>query len=465
MATKAKKAPKKVGYQIPAGKIFKEHLTKNTWILGKSVSVGDFVEIYSATPCFGTIPMDYKDYPNVIKIEPHGHGQLFAEITFHMWNCKSCEIDNWQKKRKLTALGIPRYIGSGIIEHENTRYRFLIMDRYRENLWKIFVENYNRHFPEYIVYKLALQIIDILEYIHYKNYVHADIKGENLLLDWNSYDQVYLVNFGLASRSTSSTELKVDPKKAHNGTLQYMSRDAHMGVPTRRGDIESLCYNMIMWLCGFLPWEKLLEPAIVQKEKQKAFSNMNSFLDKCFHGSTPQALYKFMNILTSMKFNTRPSYEKLKETLIIGLKNLGHKPDGKLKLNIIDMSTQKIASVKNIRKRTRGIENKHCDTNDIEKALDDMDLNCEYDIQINKKMEKKFMKETNNGALINSIKCDSEDDSDIEPLSESSNKINQKKLVTNKIKLKIKSLNDGEVEIVSEGTKLRLVVNMNHHNK
>jgi len=63
--------------------------------------------------------------------------------------------------------------------------------------------------------------------------VHSDIKSENLLVELNTgikYDQVYLVDFGLASSCTKlSTELKVDPKKAHNGTLQYTSRDAHMG--------------------------------------------------------------------------------------------------------------------------------------------------------------------------------------------------------------------------------------------
>lgn len=50
-----------------------------------------------------------------------------------------------------------------------------------------------------------------------------------MLLDLTSYDQVYLVDFGLASRCTKNTKLKADPKKAHNGTLQYTSRDAHIG--------------------------------------------------------------------------------------------------------------------------------------------------------------------------------------------------------------------------------------------
>lgn len=42
-------------------------------------------------------------------------------------------------------------------------------------------------------------------------------------------DHVYLVDFGLASHVTKKSEYKLDPKKAHNGTPEYTSRDAHMG--------------------------------------------------------------------------------------------------------------------------------------------------------------------------------------------------------------------------------------------
>lgn len=67
-------------------------------------------------------------------------------------------VDSWQKKKKLAVLGMPRYIASGSHEYKNTKYRFLVINRFGKDLWKIFEEN-NRQFPEHIVYKLALQIV------------------------------------------------------------------------------------------------------------------------------------------------------------------------------------------------------------------------------------------------------------------------------------------------------------------
>ncbi|XP_032685595.1 serine/threonine-protein kinase VRK1-like [Odontomachus brunneus] len=507
MAAKvAKRAPrKKNGYQmpeaLPPGEILTD-ISKKQWILGKSIGVGGFGEVYSAALYSGAIP---KDYPNVIKIEPHGNGPLFVEMHFYMRNCKPDEINSWQRKKNLTALGMPKYVASGSHEYKNTKYRFLVIDRYGTDLWKIFEAN-NKQFSEHTVYKLVLQIIDILEYIHHKNYVHADIKGENLLLDLQSYNQVYLVDFGLASRCTTSTELKVDVKKAHNGTLQYTSRDAHMGVPTLRGDIEILCYNMIFWLCGSLPWEKLIDKVTVQKEKEKAFGNINSFLNKCFHGSVPQAVHEFMTLLNNMKFNEIPCYEKFKDILIAGLKKLNHKPDGKLELKSTSnqqhstkSTPQKVNKfVERVRKSPRSkhldipsntlkdnprkstigvvIDKKRGNKKDIKKVLEGIDPDGVYDIKIvqktkeTEKTKTEFVDEvpkaTKDTTLLSSrkkmrvnyIDDDSENDS-IEPLIKRSHKIRQKKPISKRRKFvsldNSTTASETEPEVISKGTRSR----------
>lgn len=413
-----KRAPKKKGaklYKMPdpisPGEVLTD-LTKKQWILGKSVGTGGFGEVYSAAPYNGKTP---KDYPNVIKIEPHGNGPLFVEMHFYMRNAKSDEINNWRRQKKLSGFGMPQYIASGSHEYKNTKYRFVVMDRYGTDLWKLFEAN-NKKFPEHTVYKIALQIINILEYIHHKTYVHADIKGANLLLDLKSGDQVYLVDFGLASHYTTQ-DYKLNPKKAHNGTIEYTSRDAHMGVPTMRGDFEILGYNMILWLCGSLLWEKdVSDPVAVQKQKEKAFENIPEFLNKCFNGSVPKTILEYMTLVASMKFNDTPNYEKFRKIITDGLKRLSHKPDGKLEFKM-DVSSQKqtlkstpqkikktvdvkrsprvlarksLSPAKGLDDSTIGVvmDKKRGGVRDIKQILNNIESDEEYDIKIVKKKKK-----------------------------------------------------------------------------
>lgn len=48
-----------------------------------------------------------------------------------------------------------------------------------------------------------------------------------------------------------------DPRKAHDGTLEFTSCDAHKGVPpSRRADLEIMSYVMLQWVSE-LPWQKL----------------------------------------------------------------------------------------------------------------------------------------------------------------------------------------------------------------
>lgn len=124
---------------------------------------------------------------------------------------------------------MPAFIGSGSHECNGTKYRFVVMERFGRDIWSIFLEN-GKKFPGSTVFSLGLQMLNVLEYIHSRGYVHADVKGANILLGnaANSRNQAYLVDFGLAAHY-STKEFKVDPKKAHNGTIEYTSRDAHSG--------------------------------------------------------------------------------------------------------------------------------------------------------------------------------------------------------------------------------------------
>lgn len=422
-AKRAKKGPNgyKLPEPIPQGEILTD-LSKQQWIIGKSIGVGGFGEIYSAAPYSGKIP---KDFSTVIKIEPHTNGPLFVEMHFYMRNAKSDDIAAWKKKKKLTSLGMPQFIGSGSHDVNGDKYRFVVMDRYGTDLWKLFLEN-NRNFPEHTVYKIAIQIIDVLEYIHNRTYVHADIKGANLLLDLKTGQQVYLVDFGLASHYTTKSDYKLDPKKAHNGTIEYTSRDAHMGVPTMRGDFEILGYNIIQWLCGKLPWENNLKDiSYVQKAKEKAIDNTQKFLNDCFN-DVPMPVSQFMTLLAQLKFNDTPNYVKFREIFVKALSKLGHTPDGKLIFGVTAKSTKtltvkestprkkKIVEESTPRRKSprvhlsRNLSPRRVDLNestvgvvidkkreklkDMKKILDTIsdDSDTEYDIQIVKKKKKKI---------------------------------------------------------------------------
>jgi vaccinia related kinase len=80
--------------------------------------------------------------------------------------------------------------------------------------------------------------LDALEYIHSKGYAHADVKGSNILLSYGNEigkekSKAYLVDYGLAYRFRTTTgEHKPfihDERRAHEGTLEFTSRDAHHG--------------------------------------------------------------------------------------------------------------------------------------------------------------------------------------------------------------------------------------------
>jgi serine/threonine-protein kinase len=100
--------------------------------------------------------------------------------------------------------------------------------------------------------RIAIGILDALDYIHANGIVHRDLKPENIMVDEN--DNIKLIDFGIASDS-AARRLTYANFTATLGTPNYISPEQVKG---KRGDGRSDIYSMgvILYemLSGKLPF-------------------------------------------------------------------------------------------------------------------------------------------------------------------------------------------------------------------
>ena len=143
------------------------------------------------------------------------------------------------------------------------------------------------------------------------------LQAQNLLLGRGEDRQrVFLVDFGIACKYRDSHGFhksdEPDERKAHDGTLEYTSRDAHTGAHSRRGDFETLGYNLVHWASGTLPWlHEMDDPAKVEASKTIYMENLVGFLAKCFcQGECyPPVLEEYLTYVNDMDFDSEPDYD------------------------------------------------------------------------------------------------------------------------------------------------------------
>lgn len=339
-AAKKSRAPKahQLAEKFANGELLRD-LCKKNWRLGDVIGQGGFGLIYLASDKDNAKVGPDAEY--VVKIEPIGNGPLFCEQHFYQRVAKPEMINSWLQSHKLKYLGVPRFIAGGQHDYKGTSYRFLVMERFSTDLQKIF-EAAGKQFSKQTVFALALRMLDALEYLHENCYIHADIKASNCLLGYHAgktdSDKVYLVDFGLAAKYQSDgthRPYKEDPRKAHDGTVEFTSIDAHKGVaPSRRGDMEILGYCLLQWLCGRLPWEdNLVNKDYVRDAKIKYMKDIPGLMKKCFpQGDAPAEITNFLKIVQQMQYEEKPNYNKMRDIFTKGLSSLGVKDTWKLEL-------------------------------------------------------------------------------------------------------------------------------------
>jgi len=324
----------KLAPSVPKGTVIQD-IKQNKWRIGKPIGSGAFGDIYLASYD------GREEEEQVVKVEPHSNGPLFVEIHAFLGLGREHHRVDWHPKNDKKPqgwVGIPNYYGSGSFYIGNERLRFLVLTRLGADIQKFF-QSGEKPLPLTTALNVGLQIMESLEYIHSKNYTHNDIKAQNVLLGYGQdKDTVYLVDFGLGCKYRDNLGFhrssEPDERKAHEGTLEYTSRDAHIGTHSRRGDLETLGYNLVHWVTGYLPWTTSDDPEWVQSQKIGFMFNIRGFLEKCFKpDKPPEVLETFLTYVNSLEFEEAPDYLKIRKLFIEAMRANGVEPYSALLFN------------------------------------------------------------------------------------------------------------------------------------
>ena len=109
---------------------------------------------------------------------------------------------------------------------------------------------------------IADKLITILEFIHYKNFLHRDVSPANFVVGMGKkLHQIYAIDFAYATRYVDIHNRQHRSNSILEnqfvGTLKFASLNVHKGHRnSRRDDLESLGLMLIYFMKG-LPWEHL----------------------------------------------------------------------------------------------------------------------------------------------------------------------------------------------------------------
>ncbi|KAJ4821000.1 casein kinase I [Rhynchospora pubera] len=195
-------------------------------------------------------------------------------------------------------------------------YNVLVMDLLGPSLEDLF--NFcNRKLSLKTVLMLADQMLNRIEYVHSKSFLHRDIKPDNFLMGLGRRaNQVYVIDFGLAKKykdANTNQHIPYRENKNLTGTARYASVNTHLGIEqSRRDDLESLGYVLMYFLRGSLPWQGLKAGTKKQKYEKISEKKIATSIEALCRGY-PSEFASYFHYCRSLRFDDKPEYSYLKK--------------------------------------------------------------------------------------------------------------------------------------------------------
>ncbi|XP_061343456.1 casein kinase 1-like protein 7 isoform X3 [Gastrolobium bilobum] len=269
-----------------------DHVIAGKFKLGRKIGSGSFGELY--------IAVNVQTGEEVaVKLEPvkTKHPQLHYESKLYML--------------LQGGTGIPHLKWFGV----EGDYNVMAIDLLGPSLEDLF--NYcNRKLTLKTVLMLADQLINRVEYMHSRGFLHRDIKPDNFLMGLGrKANQVYVIDYGLAKKYRDlQTHRHIPYRENKNltGTARYASVNTHLGVEqSRRDDLESLGYVLMYFLRGSLPWQGLKAGTKKQKYDKISEKKMSTPIEVLCK-SYPSEFVSYFHYCRSLRFEDKPDYSYLK---------------------------------------------------------------------------------------------------------------------------------------------------------
>lgn len=198
--------------------------------------------------------------------------------------------------------------------------KIMVMDLLGPSLENLLSKMPNRKFNIEKVVFIAIQLIDIMEYIHNCGYIHRDIKADNFVFDYKNNTKIFCIDFGLAKKFIDKYKNHIPFKtdKKFVGTARYASLAAHnFQEQGRKDDLESIGYLLVYLFNGKLKWQNSKNLKIDKNKKHNAIKLLkNNLSEEEICKGMPKEFSVFLKYVRNMDFDEEPPYSTFKKMFL-----------------------------------------------------------------------------------------------------------------------------------------------------